>query len=128
MYCEGPSEPKLTERQKDNLRILLLENDCIPVFLGRELWEKFQNFCYVYLWPITHNFSIFMPQSATHMGQNVKDFQQADWRAFKRANEAYADAIMKSKQIRDRDIVWVQDWQLLMLARYVQSTRRFQIF
>ncbi|CAD7947630.1 unnamed protein product [Amoebophrya sp. A25] len=111
---------ELTAQQKDNLTGLLLEQDCIPVFLEQTLWESFQNFCYLYLWPITHNFSIFMPQSATHMGQQVKDFQQEDWRAYKSANEKYAETIMRSGLIHTGDIVWSQDWQLLMLGRYVQ--------
>ncbi|CAD7924794.1 unnamed protein product [Amoebophrya sp. A120] len=111
----------LTGAQKENLTGLFLEQDCIPVFVEKEIWKKFQSFCYSYLWPITHNFSIFMPQSATHMGQQVKDFAKEDWDAYKKANEKWAETLMRSKKVRSGDIVWAQDWQLLMLGKYVHQ-------
>lgn len=75
------------------------------MFIDQSLWQKYQDFCYFYLWPITHNFSIFMPQSATHMGQQVKDFQLEDWAAYKHAiRKSHRDASSKPQNLNTSEM------------------------
>ena len=65
---------QINDSRERRLKDMYLREDCLPVFLDEELFEKHQRFCFTYLWPITHNVSIFMPQSSACCGAQIKVF------------------------------------------------------
>ena len=62
------------------------------MLLEEELFRDYQDFCFTFLWPITHNVAMFMHSQAN----KTFNFQNRDWLAYKQANEKYAEAVFRS--------------------------------
>ena len=87
---------------------------CIPVFLDAETADHFYNgFCNNVLWPLLH----YIPLSMLDSQASVAELQ---WDAYQTANAAFADAVM-SLELTDSDLVWVQDYHLMLLPRYLRE-------
>ncbi|KAI9592158.1 glycosyltransferase family 20-domain-containing protein [Syncephalis fuscata] len=98
---------KEEEREKVQSQ-LMAEHSCVPVFLDDELADAHYNgFSNSILWPLFHY----------HPGEI--SFDEAHWDAYQEANARFADAIAET--VQDGDLVWVQDYHLMLLPRMLRQ-------
>lgn len=103
------------EEEQESLRQALLARDCVPVFLSSETVELYYNgYCNNVLWPLFHYVPIPF-ESRLADTNNV----QKQWEAYQQANKAFADAILSVYE--KGDCVWLHDYHLLQLARYLKN-------
>ncbi|KAJ2757392.1 Trehalose-6-P synthase/phosphatase complex synthase subunit, partial [Coemansia nantahalensis] len=94
------------DRRKINS--LLQENSCSAVYLDDETAELYYNgFANSILWPLFHY----------HSGEMI--FEEAAWDAYQRANAAFANALLDV--VKDGDLVWIQDYHLMLLPRMLRQ-------
>lgn len=80
----------------------------LPVFIPEESMERFYHgFCNKTLWPLFHYF-----QSLTHYDEDC-------WEEYKQVNRAFADAVVKA--LRPDDLLWVHDYQLMLVPGLVRE-------
>ncbi|CAB95998.1 alpha,alpha-trehalose-phosphate synthase [UDP-forming] [Schizosaccharomyces pombe] len=87
-----------------------LQDECsaIPVFLDDETADRHYNgFSNSILWPLFHY----------HPGEI--NFDEENWEAYRAANYAFAEAIVKNLQ--DGDLIWVQDYHLMVLPQMLRE-------
>ena len=103
----GLTEEKL-DGNEDKITERLISEKYYPVYLNnRELESYYNGFCNKTLWPLFHYFI----QSAT--------FNRRMWECYKRVNEKFCDAVLKVA--RNDDIIWVQDYHLLLLPQMLRE-------
>jgi trehalose 6-phosphate synthase/phosphatase len=79
-----------------------------PVFLSREIAGQFYHgFCNKTLWPLFHYFP------------TLTQYDESYWRDYQQVNQIYADALLKV--LRPDDVIWVHDYQLMLLPRLVRK-------
>src|SRR5581483_3394702 len=79
-----------------------------PVFLPEESMDRFYHgFCNKTIWPLFHYF----PTLACN--------DEAYWREYKDVNELFGEALLQV--VRPDDLVWVHDYQLMLLPRMVRG-------
>ena len=80
----------------------------VPVFLPDESANRFYHgFCNQTLWPLFH----YVP--------SLTQYEEADWLNYQQVNQAFADALLQV--LRPDDIVWVHDYQLMLLPRLIRN-------
>jgi trehalose 6-phosphate synthase/phosphatase len=79
-----------------------------PLFLAEESMERFYyGFCNRTLWPLFHYF----PSQTRY---------EADyWKEYEQVNRVFADAVIA--MLRPDDVVWVHDYQLMLLPRMIRE-------
>ncbi|KAJ1961707.1 Trehalose-6-P synthase/phosphatase complex synthase subunit [Dispira parvispora] len=96
---------------EDDRRIIrsrLQERNCMPVFLSNDLAEMHYNgFSNSILWPLFHY----------HPGEI--SFDEEVWQAYQKANSLFADVLCDI--IQDGDLVWVQDYHLMLLPKMLRE-------
>jgi len=94
---------KVTVEVADEVRQRLHdEHGCMPVFLtGAEVRGFYYGFSNRTLWPLFHHFTQFA------------EFDAATYASYEEVNRKFCDAVMEVA--RPGDIIWVQDYQLLLL-------------
>ncbi|RKP27446.1 glycosyltransferase family 20-domain-containing protein [Syncephalis pseudoplumigaleata] len=99
----------IDEEERPKVRSqLLAEHSCVPVFLDDDLADAHYNgFSNSILWPLFHY----------HPGEI--SFDEAHWDAYQTANALFADAIAET--VQDGDLVWVQDYHLMLLPRMLRQ-------
>jgi trehalose 6-phosphate synthase/phosphatase len=81
-----------------------------PVFLPEESIDGFYHgFCNKTLWPLFH----YRPSLAR--------YEPAWWQEYKRVNEIFAARLLE--QLRPDDVVWVHDYQLMLLPTLIREHR-----
>ena len=97
-------------RQEAVTRTLQSDYGCVPVFLSAAEEEAFyEGFSNSSVWPLFH----YMP--------NFLRYEPAWWEAYRQINQRFADAVLEHAQ--DGDIVWVHDYQLLLLPALLKAAR-----
>ncbi|KAJ1963626.1 Trehalose-6-P synthase/phosphatase complex synthase subunit [Dipsacomyces acuminosporus] len=87
---------------------LLVENSCAAVYIDEETAELYYNgFANSILWPLFH----YHPGEVT--------FEEPAWDAYQRANQAFSDSLIEI--VKDGDLVWVQDYHLMLLPRLLRK-------
>ncbi|KAG0210688.1 Trehalose-6-P synthase/phosphatase complex synthase subunit [Mortierella sp. GBA43] len=87
---------------------LLEKHSCLPVFIDDEIADMHYNgFSNSILWPLFHY----------HPGEI--SFNEDDWGAYQQANSLFAKAI--TEIVRDGDLVWVQDYHLMLLPKLLRD-------
>jgi len=76
----------------------------LPPDTARGFYEGFSNQT---LWPLFHNFPYLFR------------FDPADWEAYTEANRLFCEAVLG--QLRPGDLVWVHDYQLMLLPRLLRE-------
>lgn len=95
-----PSE-ELVGRE-DEVAALLAQESLIPVHLPGDLLDGFYyGYANRTLWPLFHYF------------QHLAEFDRDLWRAYRAANERFADALVDLAE--PGDTIWVHDYQLLLV-------------
>jgi trehalose 6-phosphate synthase/phosphatase len=94
------------------------ELSCYPVFLSDELAHNYYNgFCNDVLWPLFHYVPLPIMGSD---GERKFDFKF--WEAYSKANHRFAEAVMQVYQ--PGDLVWVQDYHLMLLPNLLRKRLR----
>ena len=79
-----------------------------PVFLTEEQMERFYlGFCNATIWPLFHYFPSFAL------------YQASFWEQYKQINQLFADAL--EAILRPDDVVWVHDYHLMLLPRFLKA-------
>ena len=88
---------------------------CCPVFLGAELRERhYKKFCKQQLWPLLHYLMALSPTSAGRFDADL-------WGSYVKANKAFADVVVEVVGNVKRDLVWVNDYHLLVLPSLLRK-------
>ncbi|HET6349414.1 MAG TPA: bifunctional alpha,alpha-trehalose-phosphate synthase (UDP-forming)/trehalose-phosphatase, partial [Candidatus Krumholzibacteria bacterium] len=87
---------------------LAREHGAVPVFINAETMSSFyEGFCNDTLWPLFHYF----PSYAV--------FKERSWNDYRRVNKIFCDAVVR--EVKPGDVVWVHDYQLLLLPRMLKE-------
>lgn len=87
---------------------LMDEYSCLPVYISDEIADRHYNgFSNSILWPLFHY----------HPGEML--FDETNWLAYRETNLLFAEAVRK--EVRSGDIVWVQDYHLMLLPMMLRS-------
>eukprot|EP00930_Biecheleria_cincta_P043777 TRINITY_DN3004_c0_g1_i1.p1 TRINITY_DN3004_c0_g1~~TRINITY_DN3004_c0_g1_i1.p1 ORF type:complete len:1106 (-),score=187.22 TRINITY_DN3004_c0_g1_i1:135-3116(-) len=108
-----------SEAERKELTELLAKHSCIPVFLDRDVVDKHNAFNEEYLWPVFHNMKIF--DSTITGDHRSQSFDKDLWDSFQKVSNAYAEVITAHGD--DDTLVWVHDYELLMLPRHLYNRR-----
>ena len=104
----GIGMEKLDKAEKRKMIDALAVEKCYPVFLTQyDIENYYLGFCNKTIWPLFHYFTEF-----ALYGRNM-------WRAYKRANEAFCDAVIEVA--KPGDIIWVHDYQLMLLPSMLRE-------
>src|SRR4029453_1539600 len=86
----------------------LAEMRAVPVCVAADEAKRFyEGFCNSVLWPIFH---YLLDQLPIHM---------QGWASYERANHRFADVV--AEHHRPGDIVWVHDYQLMLVPQYLRE-------
>jgi len=81
-----------------------------PIFLDKGLYNKYYNgFCNATLWPLFHYFPSFV------------EFDGDTFNAYEEVNRQFADRLIPLLQ--DDDVLWIHDYQLMLLPGMVRAQR-----
>ena len=99
----------IDESLKDSLIERVREEfSSYPVFLTEEQMERFYlGFCNATIWPLFHYFPSFAV------------YQASFWEQYKQINQLFADAL--ESILRPDDVVWVHDYHLMLLPRFLKA-------
>ncbi|WP_320113484.1 bifunctional alpha,alpha-trehalose-phosphate synthase (UDP-forming)/trehalose-phosphatase [Draconibacterium orientale] len=101
--------PETKNEEKEVIGLLETEQ-CLPVFLNEELISNYYDgFSNATLWPLFHYFAEFT------------EFNESYWEAYCKVNEMFADTIIENAE--EGDVVWVHDYQLLLLPNILRERR-----
>jgi trehalose 6-phosphate synthase/phosphatase len=79
-----------------------------PVFLPEETMDRFYlGFCNKTLWPLFHYFT------------SLTNYEEEYWEEYKQVNGAFAEAVIKV--LRPDDLLWVHDYQLMLVPGMVRE-------
>jgi trehalose 6-phosphate synthase/phosphatase len=85
----------------------LKEFRSVPVFLSEEDMDRFYlGFCNKTLWPLFHSFP------------SVAAYEEQMWESYLEVNEKFCDTLLGI--LKPDDIVWIQDYHLLLLPQLVR--------
>jgi trehalose 6-phosphate synthase/phosphatase len=86
----------------------LANKDFHPVFLtSKDVEEYYEGYSNSKIWPLCHYFFSLIKHEPSH------------WESYKKVNQMFAEAA--SKVISPGDIVWVQDYQLMLLPKMLRE-------
>lgn len=99
-----------TKAEAKEVTTLLETEQCLPVFLNEELITNYYDgFSNATLWPLFHYFAEFA------------EFNETYWQSYCEVNELFAKTIIENAE--ENDIVWVHDYQLLLLPQILREKR-----
>ncbi|KAG0140060.1 hypothetical protein CROQUDRAFT_665689 [Cronartium quercuum f. sp. fusiforme G11] len=86
--------------------------ECVPVWVEERMAGlHYEGFCKKYLWPIFH----YMPLSE----HQDKVLENMAWKAYEAVNSAFAQKIVEI--YRPGDLIWIQDYHLLLVPRMLRK-------
>ncbi|KAG7386202.1 hypothetical protein PHYPSEUDO_000523 [Phytophthora pseudosyringae] len=113
----------IPKSEHEAVRRLLLQHNCLPVFLSSEVASRHTGFSSEVLWSLFHYVSEPVPFTFNAGGNSgfhsTKRFNKQDWRAYESANESFADAI--AEVYNEGDSVWVHDYHLMLLPSLLRQ-------
>jgi trehalose 6-phosphate synthase/phosphatase len=84
------------------------EFKALPVFLPEDKMERFYHgFCNKTLWPLFHYFP------------DLARYEEDYWEEYKQVNRLFAEAVLKV--LRPDDLVWVHDYQLMLVPGLIRE-------
>lgn len=99
-----------TPAEEKEVTALLETEQCLPVFLNEDLISNFYDgFSNATLWPLFHYFAEFT------------EFNKTYWDSYCKVNELFAESIIENAE--QGDVVWVHDYQLLLLPNILREKR-----
>jgi trehalose 6-phosphate synthase/phosphatase len=99
---------QFTGEERDELDAMLHSRGIVPVHLSKEQIERYYHgFSNRVLWPLFHYLIDRVPVHA------------AGWEAYREVNTAFADVV--AAQYQPGDLIWVHDYQLLLLPKLLRE-------
>ncbi len=96
------------DRQAEVERVLIEEHGCTPVFLTKEEADAhYEGFSNSSVWPLLH----YMP--------NYLRYEPEWWEQYRLINQRFADKVLETA--KEGDLVWVHDYQLLLLPTMLRK-------
>lgn len=106
----GLTEEEIPDDLKDQVWEKARQENCLPVSLTEEEIDGFYyGFSNRTIWPLFHYF------------MEYSEFDPNHWETYKKVNQKYADAIVE--RIEEGDHVWVHDYQLLLVPKYIREKK-----
>ncbi len=104
----GVNIDEISENEKMDLDNKFRMDNCIPIYLNKELRTDFlEGFCDNTIWP-----------SFNYFTQNIK-YDPIYWEAYLKVNQLYAEVI--SKYLTEDDILWVHDYHLMLVPQLIRQ-------
>lgn len=101
----NPEDREAAERR------LISGFDCHPVFIGEDLLERYyEGYSNRTVWPTFHSLSGYARYDAS------------EWEAYREANTLFSLKVLEI--YRPGDIVWIHDYQLMLLPKYLREKVR----
>ena len=94
--------------QYDEVIEKLQSQRLIPIDIGKKLYKKYyRGMSNQTIWPLFH--------------YNISEFQfsYTDWKAYEQVNQLFAEEICKLAN--DQDMVWVHDYHLMLLPKFLKQ-------
>lgn len=108
IWVGWPGTDIKSKENKEKVKERLKEENMRPVFLTRNEIELFyEGFSNETLWPMFHYFNEYVV------------YKNEYWEAYQKVNKKFADAIVK--HAKEGDIIWVHDYQLLLVPGMVRQ-------
>ena len=109
----GIPSDDLTEKDRQEIAKELLNHNCYPVFLTKKQIDDYYNgYCNRLLWPLFHDLKV---------NKDAWAKESQFWKAFQRINELFAESVLALST--DGSIVWVHDYQLLLVPSLIHTKR-----
>jgi len=110
LWIGWPGSAVSAGKKAEVVRTLASEYKSRPVFLSEKVMDRFYlGFCNKTIWPLFHYFPMLTNYSADHWNQYVS------------VNETFCDAVIEA--VEPGDIVWVHDYQLMLLPAMLRKKR-----
>ena len=98
------------QREKDEITAKLHELNFHPVFLSAgQIENYYEGYSNSTIWPLCHYFFSYIEYKADY------------WEAYKQVNALFCNEALPF--IEDGDIVWVQDYQLMLLPKLIRNEK-----
>lgn len=98
----------LKKHDKDAVRKKLEAENLHPIFLNQAQYKSYyEGYCNSTLWPLCHYF------------YGSARYQKAYWEAYQKVNQLFADEVCR--QAGPQDLVWVQDYQLMLVPAMIRD-------
>lgn len=108
IWIGWPGKNIKNDWEREAIRKDLHDQDLVPVFLSRkDIKLYYEGFSNKTIWPHFHYFTQFTTYD--------EDF----WEAYKRVNQMFADVV--NPLIEPGDMVWVHDYQLMLLPQMIRD-------
>lgn len=105
----GISDDQLTADEMAQIQEdLKTKHQCLPVFLSEDdIDNYYHRFCNKTIWPLFHYF------------QSITEYDFGTWEAYHGVNQKFFDTV--DPIIQDDDIVWIHDYQLMLLPQMIKE-------
>jgi len=106
----GLNDEELTSDLQNDIDVELKKHQCASVNLTKNEVEGFYyGFSNKTIWPLFHYF------------MEYAEFDDNDWETYKKVNQKFADKVLEN--VNEGDVVWIHDYQLLLLPKYIKEKR-----
>jgi len=128
--------PLQDEKDKEAVRAILEEMNCIPIFLEPAVRQAhYYGFCKQVLWPAFHNIDLLDLSTSGWLSDPVSSTSQTSdwdqsrlddwWNCYSQVNLAFCNLL--SDMLQQGDIVWIHDYHLTLLPQQL-SDRQVENF
>eukprot|EP00927_Polykrikos_kofoidii_P002632 TRINITY_DN11058_c0_g1_i1.p1 TRINITY_DN11058_c0_g1~~TRINITY_DN11058_c0_g1_i1.p1 ORF type:complete len:1145 (+),score=213.73 TRINITY_DN11058_c0_g1_i1:87-3437(+) len=97
---------------------VLAPHGCIPVFIDEQVCQRNLEFCHSFLWPVMHGMKVFDDVSCFTADGDGRSMDIAKWKNYQLFNRAYAEVV--EANFTQGTLVWVHDFYLLLVPRYLK--------
>ncbi|CAE6425285.1 unnamed protein product [Rhizoctonia solani] len=108
--------PAASVKEEDRAQIeetLRAQADSFPVWVTEEEFQQhYDGFCHQVLWPSLHYAVPDAPKTKTF-------YESTSFEQYKAVNQKFADAIVK--EYKEGDVVWINDYHLLLVPQMVRA-------
>ncbi len=108
IWIGWPGQVVEDEAERKRVKKDLEDRDLVPVFLSEEeIHLYYEGFSNKTIWPHFHYFTQYTT------------YEDEYWEAYLTVNRKFADAVIP--QLREDDLVWVQDYQLMLVPQMIRQ-------
>lgn len=108
LWIGWPGQDITNDWEKEAIATDLAQRNLVPVFLSQEDIELYyEGFSNKTVWPHFHYFTQYTT------------YNEEYWEAYKRVNQIFFDQV--AKHLREDDLVWVHDYQLMLLPNLIRQ-------
>lgn len=101
----------IAENEQAEITNKLRNLSLVPVYLSHEeIKEYYEGFSNEVLWPVFHYYA-----------STYASYKQSNWKYYQQVNQKFRDAVLSI--IEPGDIIWIHDYQLLLLPGLIRSVQ-----